>query len=304
MVNNKLDFERTTLKREAEFPDSFSSHVNVDVFAMSDPGNVRVNNEDHYLVGRCGRSLQTVFSNLDQKQHLNLFEETAYGLIVADGVGGESAGEVASREAIFGLLNLAMTTPDWQFRWGPKERNTVMWQMHERFRHVNAALVQLATAHAALNGMCTTMTAALSHGRDLIIGHIGDSRAYLLRRGILRQLTRDHTLAERLLDDGVQFESDHLLVELRRVLIQALGASESDCRPDIHDYVLEDGDQLLLCTDGLTEMVSDAEIESVLKREESAQASCRKLIQSALNNGGNDNVTVIVARYLLPQSGT
>ena len=303
MRKNRPDSERSTLQREAELPDSFSSHVNVDVFAMSDPGHVRVNNEDHFLVVRGGRSLQTVFSNLNQNQQLDLFEETAYGFIVADGVGGEAAGEVASREAIFGLLNLALKTPDWQFRWGPKERNTVMWRMQDRFRRVNAALVQLATAHAALNGMCTTMTAALSHGRDLIVGHIGDSRAYLLRRGILRQLTRDHTLAERLLDDGVQLESDYLLVELRSVLIQALGASEGDCRPDIHDYVLDDGDQLLLCTDGLTEMVSDTDIASVLTREDSAQASCRKLVQAALNNGGNDNITVIVARYLLPQFG-
>lgn len=92
---------------------------------------------------------------------------------------------------------------------------------------IDAALVQQATAHATLNGMCTTMTAALSHGKDLIIGHIGDSRAYLLRNGIMRRLTRDHTLAERLLDDGVSPENDRLLAELRNVLMQALGASEA-----------------------------------------------------------------------------
>src|SRR4029078_5840563 len=92
------------------------------------------------------------------------------------------------REAIFNLLNLALRTPDWQFRWGPKEKNTVMWRMQDRFRGIHAALLEQATAHAAPRGMCTTLTAALSHGKDLVIGHIGDSRAYLLRDGKLKRL--------------------------------------------------------------------------------------------------------------------
>lgn len=95
--------------------------------------------------------------------------------------------------------------------------------MQDHFRRVNAALVQQATAHASLNGMCTTMTAALTHGKDLVIAHIGDSRAYLLRQRILRRLTRDHTLAERLLDDGISPENDRLLAELRSVFNASFG---------------------------------------------------------------------------------
>jgi protein phosphatase len=271
------------------------------VFAISDQGRVRKNNEDHYLVVHGGRNLETIFSNLAKNQPGDRFEETAYAMVVADGVGGEAAGEVASQEAIFGLLNLSLRTPDWQFRWGPAQKNTVMWRMQDRFRLVNAALVQQAIAHAALSGMCTTMTAALSYGKNLVICHIGDSRAYLFRSGRLEQLTRDHTLAERLLDDGVNPQDDHLLRELRSVLMQALGANESDCHPDVHDYLLEDGDQLLLCTDGLTDMVDNTEIESVLGEENSAQSATRNLIDLALRNGGRDNVTVIVARYSIPQ---
>ena len=274
--------------------------IDVDVFAVSHQGHVRAKNEDHYLVVRGARVLETVFTNLTENLPGHLFEETAYGLIVADGVGGEAAGEIASSEAIYTLLNLALRTPDWQFRWGPKEMNTVMWRMQDRFRRVNAALLQDATAHSALRGMCTTMTAALTHGKDLIIGHVGDSRAYLLHHGKLKRLTRDHTLAERLLDDNVNPHNDRLLTELRSVLMQTLGGSESDFRPEVHDYVLEDGDQLLLCTDGLTGMVDDAEIESVLTQFSPAVDACQTLVELALNNGGGDNITVIIARFSIP----
>src|SRR4051794_38322972 len=185
-----------------ELPEAFSSTIDVDVYGMSHQGRVRANNEDHFLVIRAGRLLETIFTNVTGNQPGNRFEETGYGFIVADGVGGEAAGEVASRDAIFAVLNMVLHTPDWQFRWGSREMNTIKWRMHDRFQRVNAALVQRATAHAALNGMCTTMTAALSYGQDLIVGHIGDSRAYLLHQGKLMRLTRDHTVAGHLMAEG------------------------------------------------------------------------------------------------------
>jgi serine/threonine protein phosphatase PrpC len=282
-----------------ELPRPFSSTIDVDVFGLSDKGLVRKNNEDHYLVLRGARLLETVFSNLASRPG-DRFEETMFGFVVADGVGGEAAGEVASQEAIIGLLNLALNTPDWQFKWGPIEMNTVKWRMQDRFRRVNTALVQQGLAHAGLKGMSTTMTAAVSHGDDLVVGHIGDSRAYLLREGKLKRLTRDHTVAERLMDEGQNPIDDRLLAELKDVLMQALGASETDCAPDINDYGLEDGDQLMLCTDGLTDMVDDSQIVEILLKGDTAQSACRKLLETALNNGGRDNITVIVARYSIP----
>jgi len=281
-------------------PPPFSSMVSVDVFAMSDKGHVRTRNEDHFLVLRGGRAIETVMSNLGDSQPGDLFEESAFGLVVADGVGGEAAGEVASRQAIYTLLSLALHTPDWNFRWGPKERNAVMWRMKDRFRRVNAALLREAASSSGLSGMCTTMTAAVSHGDDLIIGHVGDSRAYLLHDGKLVRLTRDHTLGARLVEDGTHGPNDRLVRELRNVLMQALGSRETECLPDVHDYVLEDGDQVLLCTDGLTDMVEDNLIERVLNESTSAKSACRSLIDLALSNGGRDNVTAIVARYSIP----
>jgi len=300
-MNNDTDVPSELAKPSDEMPPPpFSSLVSVDVFGMSDKGHMRTRNEDHFIVVRCGRAVETVLSNIGTNQPGDLFEETGFGMVVADGVGGEAAGEVASRNAIYTLLSLSLHTPDWQFRWGPKERNTVMWRMKDRFRRVNAALMREAAVHASLNGMCTTMTAALSHGDDLIIGHVGDSRAYLLHDKKLVRLTRDHTLGARLVEDGTHNPNDRLVRELRNVLMQALGSRETECLPDVHDYVLEDGDQVLLCTDGLPDMVDDKLIEGVLNESSSAKTACKNLIDLALSNGGRDNVTAIVARYSIP----
>ena len=284
-----------------ELPRPFSSTVDVDVFGISKQGHVSAHNYDHFLVLRAARVVETVFSNLATRPG-DRFEETAYGFVVADGVKGEAAGEVASHEAIFGLLNLALNTPDWHFQWGPKEMNTVKWRMQDRFRRVNSALARQAQVHEGLFGMCTTMTAAVSHGKELIIGHVGDSRAYLLRQGKLKRLTRDHTVAERLMGQRNRRINDHLFDELESVLMQALGATESDFVPDIDDYLLADGDQLVLCTDGVSDMVEDEQIERVLLTEESSQSAGRKLVELALGNGGRDGVTVIVARYSITEA--
>jgi protein phosphatase len=165
---------------------------------------------------------------------------------------------------------------------------------------VNAALLQQAAAHASLNGMSTTLTAAITHGNYLIVGHVGDSRAYLLHQGRLKRLTKDHTLAQRLIDDGVHAPDDPLVLELRNILMQSLGSAESDCRPEVHEYSIADSDQLLLCTDGLTDMVDDEVIEAVLLEGTSAKVVCRSLVDAALSNGGRDNITVIVARFSIP----
>lgn len=283
-------------------PPPFSSRVNVDLFGISDKGNTRTKNEDHFMIARAGRAVETVLTNVPDSDAMpgELFEETAYGMVVADGVGGEFAGEVASRQAIYTLLSLSLHTPDWQFRWGPKERNTVMWRMKDRFRRVNAALLREAAAHANLSGMCTTMTAAVTHGNDLIVGHIGDSRAYLLHKGKLVRLTRDQTVGARLVEDGTHVPSDPLVLELRGLLLQALGSREGECDPEVYYYLLADEDQLLLCTDGLTDMVEEVDIEVVLNTTSSAKSACRNLVELALKNGGRDNVTVIVARYSIP----
>jgi len=295
--NFELDeTEETRTPLDETPPPPFSSRVNVDFYGMTDKGYVRTRNEDHFLIVRAGRAVETVLTSLTDEETMpgELYEEAGYGMIVADGVGGVVGGEVASRQAIYTLLGLALHTPDWQFRWGAKEKNAVMFRMRDRFRRVNAALLRDAAIHVSRGGMWTTMTAALTHGTDLVIGHIGDSRAYLLHGGQLIKLTHDHREGA-----GVA-ETDPLMRELSGVLNDALGSPEGECDPQVDDYLLSNGDQLLLCTDGLTDMVDDTEIELVLNSAANAKSACQSLIDLSLNNGGRDNVTVIVARYSIP----
>jgi PPM family protein phosphatase len=280
-------------------PPPFSSRISVDFFGMSEKGRDRTNNEDHFLLVRIGRAVETVLTNLSEAETLpgELFEESGYGMVLADG--GDAAGGVASRQAICTLLSLALHTPDWQFRWGARERNTVLWRMKDRFRRINAALLRNAATSPGVSGMGTTMTAAVIHGNGLIIAHLGDSRAYILDHGKLIQLTHDHTLGARQVEDGTQAASDPLVTEPGGPLLKVLG-SESECEPEVYHRLLENNDQLLLCSDGLTDMVGDSEIETIMNSANCAKSACHDLVDRALSNGGRDNVTVIVARYSVP----
>jgi protein phosphatase len=146
------------------------------------------------------------------------------------------------------------------------------------------------------------MTMALSHGKHLIVSHVGDSRASLLHKGKLKRLTRDHTLVAQLLHEGALASDDPLVVGFKGALLQAVGGADNELRPDVDYYELTEGDQLLLCTDGLTDMVDDCLIESVLSNSASAELACNTLVKLALANGGLDNITVIVARYSMPEA--
>jgi protein phosphatase len=141
---------------------------------------------------------------------------------------------------------------------------------------------------------------AVSLASDLFVIHVGDSRAYLLRNGQLRQLTRDQTVVQSLLDAGVLTHQEAATHKMRHVLTQALGQHAGNLKIEVRRLKLEDGDCLLLCTDGLTEMVPDHEISAVLTNSGKAEQHCRVLLDKALDAGGKDNITVVVAHYSLP----
>ena len=283
------------------FPQLSSSLVKVDISALSDTGKVRCNNEDHYLIARFGRTLQPLLTNLPEGSIPHHFDEIGYGMIVADGMGGMAAGEVASRTAINTFLSFVLNTSDWILRIGEQEAEEVMGRMAERFRRVNSSLIEQAALDLSLRGMGTTMTMTASIGADMIITHVGDSRVYLLHGGVLHKLTRDHTAAQALIDTRVISPSDDIAVRrFRSILTQAIGAKGNHFEPEVQRIHLADGDQVLLCTDGLTDMVDDAAIAATLQEKESATKACLDLVDLALHRGGRDNVTVVVARYSIP----
>jgi PPM family protein phosphatase len=300
MVQHHIDTDEFPLPQvDLEFPRS-STSVHIDVAALSDKGKVRARNEDHYFVARGGRHATTLVSNVPPEDLPSQFGETAYLMIVADGMGGHLGGEVASRMAIATLINIIFHVPDWILRLDDEHAQKVMERAVARYQQVHEALQKKASLDPRLEGMGTTMTAALSLGDDLFVTQVGDSRAYRFRDGTLELLTRDQTYAQLLADEGHISQRDVAHHRLRNVLTSALGGSQKAVRTEIRRWKLADGDRLLLCSDGLTDMIDDASIAEVLRRETRSDQACRLLVERALANGGKDNVTVVLARYSMP----
>ncbi len=287
---------------EEDRPREFSSQVRIDVAALSDKGKVREQNEDHFFVARGGRHLATLLTNIPSSDVPTRFEETAYLMIVADGMGGHAGGEVASRMAIATLINIVLHMPDWILRLDEEHAQKVMERAADRYKKVHQALQEKARLDPKLRGMGTTMTAAYSVGDDLFVAQVGDSRAYLFRDEKLQLLTHDQTQAQLMADIGMISQKEVARHRLRHVLTSALGGTEKAVKVDIQRLKLTNADRLLLCSDGLTDMVEDAGIASVLASSESSDAACRRLVDLALENGGKDNVTVVLARYSIPDT--
>ncbi|HEY2804182.1 MAG TPA: Stp1/IreP family PP2C-type Ser/Thr phosphatase, partial [Actinomycetota bacterium] len=197
---------------------------------------------------------------------------------VADGMGGHKGGDVASSLAIQ-VLGDALPSDG--------------AELVERVREANRAVYERSSSDTTVEGMGTTMTATIAGGGALRLAHVGDSRAYLLREGTLRRLTEDHTLVQRMVSEGHLTEEEASVHPQRSVITRVLGVED---RVQIDEGAVEvrDGDRILLCTDGLTGMVSEEEIETILKRAPDPQAAADQLVAAANEAGGLDNVTAVV----------
>ncbi len=285
------------LSRQAVGAIPFDAPVAVDVSGLSHAGHVRPNNEDHFLVARIGRYLETVLSSLPAGDVPARADEAGYAMLVADGMGGHAAGEVASRMAIGGLIRLVLEMPDWIFRLDEASAADASDRSKGRIRRINAALLEHGRQNPTLQGMGTTLTAVRNLGRRLQVAHVGDSRAYLLRNGHLLRLTRDHTYMQMLIDSGQLAPEEAAGFCGRHVLVNALGGSGDDVEVDVDQLELVDGDRVVMCTDGLTDTVDDESIRGVLLECPGAAEACRRLVDMALDRGGRDNVTVVTATY-------
>src|SRR5262249_36062030 len=222
---------------------SFSAFARVETAGLSHPGKVPHNNEDHFLIGRFGRFLETLQSNLPEGEIPSRVEETGYGFLVADGVGGSAAGEMASKLAISTLVKLFLQAPDWILRLDEEPlAQQVIRRTAERYEQVNLAMAEQAQQDPELRGFATTLTLAASLGRYLFVAHVGDSRAYLLREAKLHRLTRDHTLAQTMAQLGRINQEQVAAHHLRHVVLKALGDRSRRAEPDVHQHALDDGD--------------------------------------------------------------
>ena len=282
----------------------FSSLVHVDINALTHTGHRRENNEDQFFVARVTRALETLMTSLSAGDVPDRADELNYLMVVADGMGGHAAGEVASRLTIGALVALALQIPDWILRADAAHAHEIERRAREAVQQVGSMLVERGRQDASLRGMGSTLTAARSYGRDLLIVHVGDSRAYLLRAGQLQRLTRDHTYAQMMVDAGLCAHDDPAILGVRHMLTNVLGGAVDEVDVDVDLLGMEDGDRLLLCSDGLTDSVDDQTIGVTLQRALSSREACERLVQLALDGGGHDNVTVVVASFEFPPAAS
>lgn len=200
---------------------------------------------------------------------------------VADGMGGHAAGEVASEIAVNVLAERAPAHPDSE-------------TLGQAVEEANRAIIRAAHEGRGREGMGTTMTAAMLEGERLIIAQVGDSRAYLLHQGKIQQLTRDHSLMADMIEAGQLTPEEARSHPNRSVITRALG-SDPHTQPDLYEINVETGDRLLVCSDGLSGMLRDQDIEATLARVHDPQRCASQLVNEAIAAGGHDNITVIVA---------
>jgi PPM family protein phosphatase len=277
-----------------------SSSVRIDFGAISHVGNVRKNNQDAFLIYRTGRFWESVMTNLDASLLPNHQEENGYAMAVADGMGGLSGGDVASRMALTVVVNLMLSSVKWALKLNhPKLREKEIQEAINRaIEYLSKADIAISR-HARLEGikMGTTLTAAYSFADDLFILHVGDSRAYLFREGKIVQLTHDHTVAQSFADAGAIPQSAVKGHHFRHMLTRAIGLHEGDVIIEIHQLKLKNDDVILLCSDGLSDTVNADEMTDALKSDQSSQEQCKTLLDLALSHGGKDNITAVIGHY-------
>lgn len=257
--------------------------MRIETGARTDLGRVRKNNEDCYQVDSA----------------LNLY-------VLSDGMGGEAHGEVAS--------NLAVQTVVTHCQQGENSRTTPVFgepraDVSERTNRLTSAVhlanrkvFETASANPDQRGMGATIVAAWVDGQKLSLAHVGDSRAYLLRAGSMEQLTADHSLVAEKVRVGIMTPQEADASEMQSVLTRAVGTTAT-VQVDADEQVLLVGDTLILCSDGLTRMVTDPEIASTLLTSTSAQEAADRLVELANEYGGVDNVSVIVLRVTQKSEG-
>ena len=269
----------------------------VEVFGATDVGRRRRDNQDQFLIAELERGLLVHGSSLAQVDGTTVTDSPqGYLFAVADGVGGSGDGAAASAIAIDAVAHYALTLMPWMVVARSREAEASQRALEQALRGAQARMSRVAERAGLSPDMATTFTLAYVSWPDLFVVHAGDSRCYLLSEGGLDQITRDHTVAQALIAEGMPPE-DIAGSALAHTLENALGGHDDDLRVEMHHQQLRPGDQLLLCSDGLTGHVDDIALERALRDETSVEQTVQGLIDAANEQGGRDNVTVVVARF-------
>lgn len=266
-----------------------------DIFGASDIGKQRSENQDHFLVADLRRQLLIRQTDIPQAQHEQLFGcQEGNLLVVADGMGGHGDGEIASRTAVESAAHYVLDMMQWFLKLSPGDEQ----QFEEELADCLKAIQRKIWAGEGSNSrrMGTTVTMAYLLWPRMFVVHAGDSRCYLHRAGSLRRLTTDHTIAQQLIDSGALVSDDTALAKWRHVLWNCVGGSDRQVRPEVLRSSLEEGDIVLICSDGLTGMLDDAQIATIITAAATSQMATQQLIEAANDAGGQDNISAIVCR--------
>ena len=264
----------------------------LDYHGASHVGKVRDQNEDHFAIMALQHSARLLLSNIeDASIGERLSRPDAHVFMAADGVGGVAGGEEASRLAIGTIMEYLSEAANCY-------RGTDAGQEQEFIDRLTAGVERahrrIIEDYGAQRAPATTLTMVTLVWPRAYVVHVGDSRGYLVRRGRLRQFTKDQTMGDLYVDIGRGSEEQATKAGLFNILSSAVG---SDMAPAVGVVDLEPDDVLLLCTDGLTNHVPDGRIAELLRAAPDAASACRALVDDALEQGGRDNITVIVARF-------
>ena len=265
-------------------------------FGLTDRGKVRETNQDQFLIAVLRKALEVQRTSLPQPK-LHHGSDQGFLFVVADGMGGHAGGEQASALAIDSVETFMLETFKWFFQFKGKEEDKLLAEFHSALGQANARVLAEAAEHPELRGMGTTLTLAYSLNDALFVAHVGDSRCYLCRHRIIHRLTRDHTLVEDMVRHGALSAAEADKHCWRHVITNAVGGNDPEVKVEVHKVHLEAGDAVLLCSDGLTNMLTDEEIAQILETEVDPEQACRLLVARANENGGKDNITVVLARY-------
>jgi protein phosphatase len=268
----------------------------VQAFGMTDRGRVRTSNQDHFLIAEMARTMWVLQSSLT-KQDARHGSHHAHVFVVADGMGGHKGGDVASAIAVESLEHFLLDVLHRFSNLRKFEDESVAQDFHSALQEAQAKIMKEAEHNPTLKGMGTTLTMAFSSDWNLYVVHVGDSRCYLYRAGAMQQLTTDHTVAAELVRRGALLPEQAAHSRFRHVMTNTVGGNSTRLLIEFRKLELLPQDLLLLCSDGLTNMLSDARIAAVLQAETDLQRACERLLAEANNEGGRDNITAVAARF-------
>jgi protein phosphatase len=267
----------------------------IDVHGLTHQGKVRKSNQDHFLICSLEREVRVRLSSLPDTSPLTVRgERLAFLAMVADGVGGSAKGEEASRQALERVTRYLTQSIQCYYTADAADDSGFAASLTDAAMQVHADIIRDSEQDPERRGMATTLSLWLGVWPCIYLLQVGDSRCYLLRDGVLRQISRDQTMAAELIELGVLKPADAPNSRWASMLSSSIGGSQT--APQVTRYEHRWGDVHLLCSDGLTRHVPDERIKERLEAMSSSREACEALLQDALDAGGSDNVSIIVGR--------